>query len=101
MVRRSAPLKPTVQFMVQGERMTDDMKNTTTNITTTADRSKEESELTELKITELKITEPNPGWKETWPDICVCCGKPVPEGRMICWCCEHEFDETKMNAFMP
>lgn len=22
-------------------------------------------------------------------DICVCCGAPVPEGRMICWSCEH------------
>lgn len=24
-------------------------------------------------------------------DICVCCGKPVPEGRMICWACEDLF----------
>ncbi|MCC8050506.1 MAG: hypothetical protein LIP10_07595 [Clostridiales bacterium] len=32
--------------------------------------------------------------KETYPDICVCCGRPVPEGRMICWNCEHEFDEV-------
>ena len=23
-------------------------------------------------------------------DICVCCGKPVPEGRQICWECEHK-----------
>lgn len=22
-------------------------------------------------------------------DICVCCGAPVPEGRMVCWQCEH------------
>ena len=21
--------------------------------------------------------------------ICVCCGEPVPEGRMVCWGCEH------------
>lgn len=21
-------------------------------------------------------------------DVCVCCGKPVPEGRMICIACE-------------
>lgn len=27
-------------------------------------------------------------------DICVCCGRPVPEGRQICWACEHmEFDD--------
>jgi len=23
-------------------------------------------------------------------DICICCGSPVPEGRMICWSCEHD-----------
>ena len=23
-----------------------------------------------------------------YPDICVCCGKPVPEGRMVCYFCE-------------
>ena len=23
-------------------------------------------------------------------DICVCCGKPVPEGRMVCYACERE-----------
>lgn len=37
--------------------------------------------------------------KEAWeagnghrvlPDICVCCGAPVPEGRQICWQCEHQ-----------
>ena len=22
-------------------------------------------------------------------DTCVCCGAPVPEGRQICWICEH------------
>lgn len=22
-------------------------------------------------------------------DACVCCGAPVPEGRQICWVCEH------------
>lgn len=22
-------------------------------------------------------------------DTCICCGAPVPEGRMICWQCEH------------
>ncbi len=34
--------------------------------------------------------EPEAGRKETYPDICVCCGRPVPEGRMICWVCEQE-----------
>lgn len=24
-------------------------------------------------------------------DICVCCGAAVPEGRMICWACEHKY----------
>ena len=27
-------------------------------------------------------------------DICVCCGEPVPEGRMICWKCEHQYDKN-------
>ena len=27
-------------------------------------------------------------------DYCVICGAPVPEGRMICWICEHQFDEV-------
>ena len=31
-------------------------------------------------------------------DICVCCGEPVPEGRMICWNCEYQFDEED-NSF--
>lgn len=22
-------------------------------------------------------------------DTCVCCGAPVPEGRMVCWQCER------------
>ena len=21
---------------------------------------------------------------------CVCCGNPIPEGRQVCWTCEHE-----------
>ena len=21
---------------------------------------------------------------------CVCCGKIIPEGRMVCWSCEHQ-----------
>ena len=34
---------------------------------------------------------------ETFPDICVCCGAPVPEGRMICWNCEKEIAQTKAD----
>ena len=22
-------------------------------------------------------------------DVCICCGMPVPEGRQVCWDCEH------------
>lgn len=25
---------------------------------------------------------------KTYPDMCVCCGAPVPEGRMVCRTCE-------------
>lgn len=24
------------------------------------------------------------------PDLCVCCGKPIPEGRMVCYACETD-----------
>ncbi|MCD8324466.1 MAG: sugar transferase [Clostridiales bacterium] len=34
-------------------------------------------------------------------DICVCCGAPVPEGRQICWACEHKFDQDEMELFRP
>ena len=27
--------------------------------------------------------------------FCVCCGEPVPEGRMVCWGCEHSPILTK------
>ena len=37
----------------------------------------------------------------TWEDICVCCGAPVPEGRMVCWQCEHQYDRDEMAAFRP
>lgn len=30
-------------------------------------------------------------------DYCVCCGRYVPEGRMICEICEQEVDEMKKN----
>ncbi|MCD7956964.1 MAG: hypothetical protein LUG93_14700 [Lachnospiraceae bacterium] len=91
--------------------MTKDMENTATTTATTAGRAGEESKATagrageESKATAgptgeaPKITEPEFGRKETYPDICVCCGRPVPEGRMICWICEHEFDED--SAFRP
>lgn len=26
---------------------------------------------------------------------CVCCGEPIPEGRMICPECEHKEPETE------
>lgn len=27
-------------------------------------------------------------------DTCVCCGAPVPEGRMVCPLCEYANEET-------
>lgn len=38
-------------------------------------------------------------------DACVCCGAPVPEGRQICWICEHtdyaKADEPVSQAPAP
>lgn len=31
-------------------------------------------------------------------DICVCCGEPIPEGRMICWTCENKWMEVDNDA---
>lgn len=31
-------------------------------------------------------------------DRCVCCGEPVPEGRMVCWMCEHQFDKEEGDS---
>ncbi len=31
------------------------------------------------------------------PDICVCCGNPIPEGRQVCWICEHQGKENKQE----
>lgn len=32
-------------------------------------------------------------------DRCVCCGEIVPEGRMVCWKCEHMTPEhIKING---
>ena len=28
-------------------------------------------------------------------DRCICCGEIVPEGRMVCWQCEHNIMEGK------
>ena len=27
---------------------------------------------------------------KTYPDLCICGGAPVPEGRMVCFSCEAE-----------
>lgn len=32
------------------------------------------------------------------PDLCICCGKPVPEGRMVCYACESENTPVISNA---
>ncbi len=32
-------------------------------------------------------------YQETFPGICVSCGRAVPEGSLLCWHCEHEYDE--------
>lgn len=29
-----------------------------------------------------------------WPDRCVSCGAPIPEGRMICICCESSIEHA-------
>lgn len=31
----------------------------------------------------------------SYADRCVCCGEIVPEGRMVCWACEHQADNEK------
>jgi len=33
-------------------------------------------------------------------DTCVCCGAPVPEGRQVCWVCEHG-DEITQPERLP
>lgn len=30
-------------------------------------------------------------------EYCVCCGAEVPEGRMVCWACEHGFVPNKIK----
>lgn len=48
-----------------------------------------------------QIREPELNNKETYPDICVCCGAPVPEGYMVCPMCERGNDEDVMEYFRP
>lgn len=31
-------------------------------------------------------------------DKCVCCGNIVPEGRQVCWLCEHNVMEDKYDT---
>lgn len=31
-------------------------------------------------------------------DRCICCGEVVPEGRMVCWGCEHNI--VKVGAIL-
>ena len=35
----------------------------------------------------------------TYPDLCICCGEPVPEGRMVCYACES--GRVKPNLCNP
>lgn len=28
-------------------------------------------------------------------DLCTCCGRPVPEGRQVCWQCEHRIEREE------
>lgn len=30
-------------------------------------------------------------------DTCICCGAPVPEGRMVCWQCEKRENERSIS----
>ncbi len=48
-----------------------------------------------------QVREPESNNKETFPDICVCCGAPVPEGVMVCWNCEHKNDVDEIDYFRP
>lgn len=31
-------------------------------------------------------------------DRCVCCGEIVPEGRMVCYMCEHSLDKENEDG---
>ena len=28
-------------------------------------------------------------------NYCICCGSEIPEGRQVCWICEHKIMEDK------
>ena len=28
-------------------------------------------------------------------NFCLCCGEIIPEGRQVCWACEHGYDVTE------
>lgn len=30
-------------------------------------------------------------------DRCICCGEVIPEGRQICWSCEHSVNNNSNN----
>lgn len=35
-------------------------------------------------------------------ETCICCGEPIPEGRMVCPKCEKEITERKKsNVYTP
>ena len=34
-------------------------------------------------------------------DTCICCGKPVPEGTMVCFDCEQKSKEELVMRYIP
>ncbi len=28
-------------------------------------------------------------------ETCICCGAPIPEGRQVCFSCEHKINEVE------
>lgn len=32
------------------------------------------------------------------PDTCVCCGDYTPEGRQVCWACEHGYEPITLRG---
>ncbi|MCD8375056.1 MAG: DUF2116 family Zn-ribbon domain-containing protein [Oscillospiraceae bacterium] len=47
-----------------------------------------------------KNREPTLNNRETLPDLCVCCGAPVPEGTMVCWDCQHKYDKRRKRYIL-
>ena len=35
--------------------------------------------------------------QDSYTDLCICCGAPVPEGRMICYACESGDTQPVMS----